>query len=430
MGIGDPQETGANGTGIMKDRYSFRVPWDKLGPWAGANAARRLYTIEFELTARCNNECRHCYINLPAADKKAKAKELSLEEIKDVADQALTLGAVWCLLTGGEPLLREDFADVYLHLKKSGLLVSVFTNAVLISDEHVRLFKRYPPKNMEVSVYGVTRETYEKVTRKPGSFEAFSRGLGLLLENGIPVRLKAMALRSNVHELEAISDFCRARTKDYFRFDPFLHMRYDRDRKRNAEIAAERLSPDEIIALERSDPERFQALKEHGCDLILPEEHEPGCDHLIKCGAGRDSFVIGRRRRRPPLLFPLPPGLRLRPARREPERRLLQFRSEDQGHPVEPEGIPNKMQRLCADEPVPVVPRSRPSGNRRAGQARGLFLQGRPRQGKDDHRGRVPVSTPEIPPPPLYKGGKFSSPRLFPRRFPGRLPLTTGGNPL
>ncbi len=278
---------------IRKGPYASKVPMNEVGPWTGANAKRRLFTIDFELTARCNNECRHCYINLPAGDRKAKAKELSLEEIADVAGQAVSLGALWSLLTGGEPLLREDFADIYLLLKRKGLLVSVFTNAALISDEHVKLFKKYPPGNMEVSVYGVTRETYEKVTRKPGSFEAFSRGLALLLENGIRVRLKAMALRSNAHELAAIADFCRARTKDYFRFDPFLHMRYDRDRKRNAEIAAERLSPDEIIALERSDPERSQALRERGCDLILPEEHEPGCDHLIKCGAGRDSLVVG-----------------------------------------------------------------------------------------------------------------------------------------
>ena len=362
------------------------------------------------MTARCNNECRHCYINLPAGDKKAKAKELSLEEIADVAGQAVSLGAVWCLLTGGEPLLREDFADIYLLLKKNGLLVSVFTNATLISDEHVRLFKKYPPENMEVSVYGVTRETYEKVTRKPGSFEAFSRGLGLLLENGIRVRLKAMALRSNVHELEAIADFCRARTKDYFRFDPFLHMRYDRDRKRNAEIAAERLSPDEIIALERSDPERFQALKERGCDLILPEEHEPGCDHLIKCGAGRDSLVIGADGRvrlcyslcHPDCVYDLRAGslsdafFNFVPKIRDIRSSRKEFRTKCNG---------------CAlDEPMPVVPRSCPSGNREAGQASGLFLQGRPRQGKDDHRGRVPVGTPEIPPTPPLQRGEISRP--------------------
>lgn len=276
-----------------KDGYSAAVRWDKLGPWTKADGKRRLFTLDIEMTSRCNNDCRHCYINLPAGDSRARAKELSLEEIAGVVGQALPLGTIWCLLTGGEPLLREDFSDIYLHLKKKGLLVSVFTNATLISDEHIRLFKKYPPKNIEVSVYGVTRETYEKVTRRPGSFEAFSRGLALLLENGVRVRLKAMALRSNAHELKAIADFCRARTKDYFRFDPFLHLRYDGDRKRNAEIAAERLSPEEIVALERSDPERSKALKDHGCELILPEEHEPGCSHLIKCGAGNDSLVLG-----------------------------------------------------------------------------------------------------------------------------------------
>jgi radical SAM protein with 4Fe4S-binding SPASM domain len=277
----------------MGGNYSSVVPLNKFGLWAKIKEKRRMVSIGFELTARCNNECRHCYINLPVGDKKAREKELSLGEIADIAEQALSLGAIWCLLTGGEPLLREDFIDIYLCLKKKGLLVSVLTNATLISDAHVQLFKKHPPKNMEVSVYGVTRETYERVTRKPGSFKAFSRGLNLLLENGVPVRLKAMALRSNAHELPAITGFCRERTKDYFRFDPFLHLRYDGDQKRNAEIISERLSPREIIALEQSDPERFQALKEHGCDFILPEKPEHGCDHLIKCGAGNDSLVLG-----------------------------------------------------------------------------------------------------------------------------------------
>ena len=97
-------------------------------------------------------------------------------------------------------------------------------------------------------MYGATQETYERVTRRPGSYAAFRRGLDLLLEGGVTVRLKAMALRSNAHELPAIARFCRERTKDYFRFDPLLHLRYDGDPRRNAEIRAERLSPEEIVA--------------------------------------------------------------------------------------------------------------------------------------------------------------------------------------
>jgi len=82
-----------------------------------------------------------------------------------IGREAVELGAFWCLITGGEPLLRKDFADIYLCLKNKGLLVSVFTNATLLNRDHIELFKKYPPRDIEVSVYGVTPETYESVTR-------------------------------------------------------------------------------------------------------------------------------------------------------------------------------------------------------------------------------------------------------------------------
>ena len=257
--------------------------------WKKMEDRRKVVSFDLEVTARCNNDCPHCYINLPAGDQRAKERELSLDEIRRIAGEAVSLGAVWVLLTGGEPLLREDFIDIYLLMKRMGLLVSVFTNATLIRKEHVDLFKKYPPRDIEVSVYGATKETYEKVTRRKGSFQAFQRGLQLLQDAGIPVRLKAMALRSNWHELPEIGEFCRARTKDYYRFDPLLHLRFDGDPARNAGIRAERLTPEEIAAVERADKERFGAL-EQGCrDLIV--EHDEN-DYLFLCGAGNGNFTV------------------------------------------------------------------------------------------------------------------------------------------
>jgi radical SAM protein with 4Fe4S-binding SPASM domain len=249
-------------------------------------------SFDLEVTARCLNDCRHCYINLSAGDREARARELTLAEIDRIAGEAVSLGAFWCLLTGGEPLLREDFAGIYLALKRQGLLVSVFTTAQILTEDHVRLFRRYPPRDIEITVYGVTRETYERVTRRSGSFDAFRQGMDRLLESGVKVRLKAMALRSNVHELVEIARFCRDRTKDYFRFDPLLHLRFDADPARNAEICAERLTPEDVVALERADPERFQALCKAGDRLIVPEMAHRGCDHLFHCGAGKDSFSV------------------------------------------------------------------------------------------------------------------------------------------
>jgi radical SAM protein with 4Fe4S-binding SPASM domain len=276
----------------VQDAFVEPVKLPELALWERIKSNRKLISFDLEITARCNNNCRHCYINLPADNKQAKRKELSLTQIKNIVEQAVSLGAFWCLITGGEPFLRKDFSDIYLYLKKKGLLVSVFTNATLITDEFIELFKKYPPRDIEVTVYGTTKEIYEKVTRITGSYDAFMRELNLLLKNGIKVRFKAMALRSNVDELPQIAVFCRERTKDYFRFDPFLHLRFDRNPKRNEEIKSERLSAEEIVAIERADHERFSAL-EKDCDrLIMTEAEHINCNHLFHCGTGNSSFSV------------------------------------------------------------------------------------------------------------------------------------------
>jgi len=260
--------------------------WDKIGD-------RRIpLSFDLEVTARCSNNCRHCFINLPPGDKAALHDELTLDEIRHIADQAVSLGSLWCLITGGEPLLREDFFDLYLSLKKKGLLVSVFTNACLITDDHLKLFRKYPPREIEVTVYGVTEETYERVTRVPGSYAAFRLGLELLIGGGVSVNLKTMALHSNVHELPEIARFCRERSKDSFRFDPVLSLRFDGNTSRNEEIRAERLLTEEIIMIEQADPERSVALKKKCALKELPLFPLSGSHHLFQCGAGLDSFAV------------------------------------------------------------------------------------------------------------------------------------------
>ena len=84
--------------------------WEKKAPL--------LSYLDLELTERCNFSCLHCYINLPAADRKAKAKELSAERIKAILEEAASLGCLKVRFTGGEPLLRSGFRrTVHLHPK-------------------------------------------------------------------------------------------------------------------------------------------------------------------------------------------------------------------------------------------------------------------------------------------------------------------------
>ncbi|MFQ6066730.1 MAG: radical SAM protein [bacterium] len=263
--------------------------------WKKTEEKRIPLSTEIELTERCNNNCVHCYINLPADDEETRGRELSFKEIRRIVDEAVGMGCLWWLITGGEPLLREDVGDIYLYLKKKGLLVSVFTNATLITPELVSLFKKYPPRDLEITVYGVTQKIYERITRTPGSFKAFMRGINLLKAENVPFTLKAMALRSNVGELEAIKDFCKLITKDHFRFDPFLHLRLRPNDKRNRQISSERLSPEEIVAIEFADEERKNNLVKHICEekkIGQQTVHFHNGNHLFYCGAGKTSFTI------------------------------------------------------------------------------------------------------------------------------------------
>jgi radical SAM protein with 4Fe4S-binding SPASM domain len=278
---------------VQRESYAEAQELSSLSVWDRLKQKRHPISFDLEITARCNNNCRHCYINLPSSDPAAKANELTLAEIESIADQAVELGSLWCLITGGEPLLRPDFEEIYLALRHRGLLVSVFTNATLLGAKHIQLFQDVPPRDVEVTVYGVTQTTYERVTRMPGSFERFMRGLDRMQRAGIPVRLKAMAMKSNAHELARIASFCRQRTKDYFRFDPQLHLRYDRDPKRNVEIRSERLAPEEIVALEESDSDRMKGLLKN-CEALLDAPIPPdGNRSVFRCAAGSSSFTVG-----------------------------------------------------------------------------------------------------------------------------------------
>ena len=102
----------------MKKKYMTVTALPDLPLWDRSREKRIPLSFDLEVTARCNCACRHCYINLPASDETAEKKEMTVDEIARIADQAVGMGSLWCLVTGGEPLLRADFPNIYRLLKK------------------------------------------------------------------------------------------------------------------------------------------------------------------------------------------------------------------------------------------------------------------------------------------------------------------------
>ncbi len=245
---------------------------------------------EFEITERCNLGCVHCFINQPAGSHVQLERELGTEQIKEILDQIADAGCLHLLLTGGEPLLRRDFAEIYLHARHKGMLVMLFTNATLVTPAVIETLKQAPPILVEISLYGASRETYEAVTRVPGSWERFNHGLRLLLESGLPLALKSVILQKNKYELPMMQKFAADRGLRY-RYDGSIFPRLDG----SDAPYWDRLDIEEMLELDRSDPERMHAWVlnyELSQKLQLRSEK-----YVYSCGAGRRSFHIDSRGR-------------------------------------------------------------------------------------------------------------------------------------
>jgi len=239
-----------------------------------------------ECTFRCNLHCVHCYV----PRKKKNLRELSLKQTCHILDQVADEGCLWFLLTGGEPLVQPDFLEIYKYAKKKGLIVTIFTNGTLITQRIAGFLRDLPPFLVEITMYGATKETYERVTRVEGSFERYRQGIDLLLKNGIQLQLKALILKINKHELWDMKAQATSFGVD-FRFDGVINPQLDG----NLNPCAERISPEEMVELDIQDRARFdewQRFAKKYAKRYNSKDSKERKNYFYHCGAGINCFHI------------------------------------------------------------------------------------------------------------------------------------------
>ena len=184
----------------MADRYCMHN--ELMNDFIDKNfeGIRAPFTAGFELTAKCNLNCVHCY-----AKPDREHRDFTLEEFKTIFDTLTERGLVDCYFTGGEIFTRPDFEDMFVYAKKKGVLVSLLSNITLLSQKHIDLFLEYPVEVISTSMYGYTEESYEKVTGVKGSFKKFMNALELLQKNNIKYELKFVAMEQNIDDLYKVS---------------------------------------------------------------------------------------------------------------------------------------------------------------------------------------------------------------------------------
>jgi MoaA/NifB/PqqE/SkfB family radical SAM enzyme len=208
--------------------------------------------VAIEITRRCPLNCLHCYNNLPMNDAAARHEELTCAEHRRLLDELAEAGCLWLLYTGGEIFARADFLEIYRYAKSKGFLITLFTNGTLITPRVADLLAEWRPFGVEITLYGATRETYEALTLIPGSFDRCMRGIRLLMERGLPLKLKTVPTTINRHEVYAMKRFAEEDLGVEFKFDPLVNPRIDCSQS----PVAVRLSPEEVVALDFHDPSR------------------------------------------------------------------------------------------------------------------------------------------------------------------------------
>ena len=192
------------------------------------------------------------------------------------------------MLTGGEIFLRPDFTNIYAHAKQKGLLITLFTNGTLITEAIADYLAQLPPFSIEITLYGNTRRTYESITRVPGSFDRCLKGIRLLKERSLPLKLKTMAIAQNKHEIFAMKRFVEKELGLDFKFDTMINPRRDCSQS----PIAVRLSPDEVVALDLEDEDRMDEWKQFA-GRFKKSRQDPGlANKLYQCGGGFHSFAI------------------------------------------------------------------------------------------------------------------------------------------
>jgi radical SAM protein with 4Fe4S-binding SPASM domain len=239
-----------------------------------------------DLTYRCANDCRHCWLRIPP-DAKEAAAELSAGEIRRIVDEARALGCREWAVSGGEPMLRPDFAEIFDYVTANSLRYTLNTNGTLITPKIARLLRR--KGTTLVALYGATAGVHDAVTRRPGSFEALARGVAYLREAGAPFTVQIVPVRTNIAGYEAMIDLARSWSPSWRLGATWLYLSASGDPAKNAEIASERLDPATIAALDQAGAGGAAALE----DAVMPACPPPATDGLYAtCLAGRRDFHV------------------------------------------------------------------------------------------------------------------------------------------
>lgn len=186
---------------ILRPSYVHAGPRSDLERDEASRATQqgRLSSATLELTYRCNEKCRHCFI---VDDHRA---ELTTSQVCSVLDELAEFGVQDLTFTGGEIFMRKDIFAILAHAQERRFVVDIFTNGVLLTPEKILRLKATWPRCVHFSLYSNAPSRHDAITQVKGSFERTLKAAKNCALIGIPINIKAPILTETVSDVAALS---------------------------------------------------------------------------------------------------------------------------------------------------------------------------------------------------------------------------------
>lgn len=166
----------------------------------------RLQVLAWEITRNCNLYCAHCRAS---ADKGPWGGELSTGECYRIVDEILEVGKPILILSGGEPLAREDVFDIGKYAVSRGLRVVMGSNGTLVTEEIAHKLKEVPISRLAISIDFPSSKMQDDFRGREGAFEEAIKGIGNALDAGIDIQINSTITQLNVDYLEQLLSLTR-----------------------------------------------------------------------------------------------------------------------------------------------------------------------------------------------------------------------------
>ena len=163
--------------------------------------------IAWEITRRCNLNCVHCRSS--SSLEIEGHPDFSLTEARRVLDDIHSYASPVVVLSGGEPLLREDVFDIADHGSALGLRMCMATNGTLVTEETCRNIQETGIKMVSLSLDGASAAVHDDFRNQPGAFEGTMNAIRLFNEYKIPFLINSSFTQRNKEEAPRLHELVK-----------------------------------------------------------------------------------------------------------------------------------------------------------------------------------------------------------------------------